>query len=389
MGRKMNGIGEKEPELQAGMYVIELLRAVLEERKPKEKPEMLSMGSIYRMAKKHSVECMAYDGAVQIAKPGDEAVMQKWKEGSRLCAMQDMVQKAESRQLFEELPAHGVRILPLKGCILKKLYPKEAYRQMTDLDILIEEENAGKAREVMKSLGYAEKPEWGGVNIYVKEPWMCIELHRRMLPTEFRNWKRYLNIWDRAVGNDGVYRMTWDDYYIYMIEHFAKHYYVSGSGIRSVLDIHIFLTKMKTELHPDYLEAEFRERKLQKFRTDMEELAQDWFSKGAAEEMQEKGRKVISSGTYGTEEGYFQNLEEELKEKYRVSWLVKVIYVFKRTFPGYRVMYDTYLIVKKVPLLLPVMWIYRIMAAIMKRPEKIVRELNFINRKEKEQQEKE
>lgn len=380
----MNGSREKELEFQAGMYVIELLRAVLEERKPKEKPDRLSMGSIYRMARIHSVECMAYDGAVQIAGAGDEAVMQKWKESSRISEMQSMVQKAESERLFRELPAHGIRILPLKGCIMKKLYPKEKYRQMTDLDILIDKENAGKARAVMKSLGYAEKSEWGGVDIYVKEPWMCIELHRFMLPTEFRNWKKYLNIWNRVTLKDGVYQMTWDDYYVYMIEHFAKHYYVSGSGIRSVLDIYIFLTKMKTELHLDYLEAEFRERKLQKFRMNMEALAQNWFSKGEIPELQERGKKVISSGTYGTEEGYFQNLEEELKRKYSVSWLVKCLYVIKRVFPGYRMMYDNYRIVKKVPLLLPVMWLYRIMAAVTKRPEKIVRELNFINRKEKE-----
>lgn len=380
----MSGIGEKELEFQAGLYVVELLRAVLEERKPKEKPDMLSMENIYRMAKKHSVECMAYDGAVQIAEPGDEAVMQKWKERSRLCGIQGMVQKAESEKLFKELPAHGIRILPLKGCIMKKLYPKESYRQMADLDILIDEENAGKAREVMEGLGYEGKSEWGGVDIYEKKPWMCIELHRFMLPTEFQNWKKYLNIWDRATGKDGVYRMTWDDYYVYMIEHFAKHYYVSGSGIRSVLDIYIFLTKMKTELHLDYLETEFRERKLQEFRINMEELAQKWFSKDAAEEMQESGRRVISSGTYGTEKGYFQNVEEELKRKYRASWLVKLIYMFKRIFPGYRVMYDNYPIVKKVPLLLPVMWIYRIITAVIKRPEKLKRELNFINRKEKE-----
>lgn len=380
----MSGIGEKELEFQAGLYVVELLRAVLEERKPKEKPDMLSMENIYRMAKKHSVECMAYDGAVQIAEPGDEAVMQKWKERSRLCGIQGMVQKAESEKLFKELPAHGIRILPLKGCIMKKLYPKESYRQMADLDILIDEENAGKAREVMEGLGYEGKSEWGGVDIYEKKPWMCIELHRFMLPTEFQNWKKYLNIWDRATGKDGVYRMTWDDYYVYMIEHFAKHYYVSGSGIRSVLDIYIFLTKMKTELHLDYLETEFRERKLQEFRINMEELAQKWFSKDAAEEMQESGRRVITSGTYGTEKGYFQNVEEELKRKYRASWLVKLIYMFKRIFPGYRVMYDNYPVVKKVPLLLPVMWIYRIITAVIKRPEKLKRELNFINRKEKE-----
>lgn len=380
----MSGIGEKELEFQAGLYVVELLRAVLEERKPKEKPDMLSMENIYRMAKKHSVECMAYDGAVQIAEPGDEAVMQKWKERSRLCGIQGMVQKAESEKLFKELPAHGIRILPLKGCIMKKLYPKESYRQMADLDILIDEENAGKAREVMEGLGYEEKPDGGGVDSYVKKPWLSVELHSLMIPTQYKNWKKYLDIWSRSKGKNGIYRMSWEDYYIYMIEHFAKHFYLSGSGIRSVMDIHIFLEKMEGRLHQNYLEKQFRERKLDKFCRDMETLAGNWFSRGMTDEMRKIEETIIFSGVYGTEEGHLMNAKRKITDKYRAPWLVKFIYVFKRIFPGYRVMYDNYPVVKKVPLLLPVMWLYRIITAVVKRPEKLKRELNFINRKEKE-----
>ena len=52
-------------DFQTGFYVIELLRAALEGRKPQEKPQALSMERIYRMAKKHSVECMAYAAVSQ------------------------------------------------------------------------------------------------------------------------------------------------------------------------------------------------------------------------------------------------------------------------------------------------------------------------------------
>ena len=78
------------------------------------------------------------------------------------------------------------------------------------------------------------------------------------------------------------------------------------------------------------------------------------------------------------------NAKRKITDKYRAPWLVKFIYVFKRIFPGYRVMYDSYPIVRKCPLMLPVMWIYRAAVAVCKRPEKLKRELNFINRKEKE-----
>ena len=380
----MSGIGEKELEFQAGLYVVELLRAVLEERKPKEKPDMLSMENIYRMAKKHSVECMAYDGAVQIAEPGDEAVMQKWKERSRLCGIQGMVQKAESEKLFKELPAHGIRILPLKGCIMKKLYPKESYRQMADLDILIDEENAGKAREVMEGLGDEKSRGEETVIPYVKKPWINVELHHSLLPVWKENHGRYQKIWECADEKNGIFQMSWDDYYIYMIEHFAKHFYLSGSGIRSVMDIYVFLEKMKGQLHPDYLEEQFQVRKLEKFRRDMERIADKWFFKGGVGEVEKAEEIIIFSGVYGTEKGYYRNIEERIAEKSYSQGLSKIIYVFKRIFPGYAFMCGAYPILRKCPPLLPVMWIYRAAVAVCKRPEKLKRELNFINRKEKE-----
>ena len=379
----MNETMKKEQAYRTGLYVVELLRAVLEERVPEKKPEDLSMESIYQMAKRHSVETMVYEGAVQIAGSGDGPVMEKWNKRSRLCGRQGSVQRAEGKKLCKELPAHGIRILPLKGCIMKDLYPKPEYRQMCDIDIFIDKENAGKAREVMEELGYVYVHSSGGVDNYEKKPWVSVELHSFMLPPKYKNSKKYRTIWERAIGKGGVYQMNWDDYYIYMIEHFAKHFYLGGSGIRSVLDIYIFLQQKQGCLHSKYLKDQMCDRKLEQFQKNMEKLAKNWFVDGNYGAMRDAEEVILLSGAYGTQEQYYRNIEEQIAGKYRIRWLVKLIYPVKRIFVDFHTMSDKYPILKKCPFLLPVMWMHRLGKALVANRDRVRRELKIIGKKDR------
>lgn len=89
---------------------------------------------------------------------------------------------------------------------------------------------------------------------------------------------------------NGVYHMNWDDYYLFLMEHFAKHFNESGSGIRFVLDIYIFLEAKKKELHPEYLKKKQKELGLEEFCREMEEIAYRWFD----------GRPEIRDSKYET-----------------------------------------------------------------------------------------
>ena len=57
--------------------------------------------------------------------------------------------------------------------------------------------------------------------------------------------------WDRVIKdeeNDYGYHMNHEDFYIYLVVHFYKHYEVGGSGIRSITDLYVFLKKFGTNL---------------------------------------------------------------------------------------------------------------------------------------------
>jgi hypothetical protein len=73
-----------------------------------------------------------------------------------LCAVQQsVVQDGEATQVLGILVRAGLSVVLLKGADLRlRVYPDPATRPMTDLDILVPPEQAGRARSILTDLGY-------------------------------------------------------------------------------------------------------------------------------------------------------------------------------------------------------------------------------------------
>ena len=165
-----------QQKMAVGRYLTELLSAVLAKRAPRPKPDGLTWDEIRRMAKRHSVQSIAYAGAVQAA--GEEAsdVMEEWLLDSGMCIAQGKVQMSERSRIFRKLTGEGIRILPLKGCVMKELYPLPEYRQMADLDILVDPQNVERAGRLLLDLGFSVRHAGESYHdAYEKKPWLSIE----------------------------------------------------------------------------------------------------------------------------------------------------------------------------------------------------------------------
>lgn len=112
---------QEQEKILAAKYLIELIRSVLEERKPQPKPEKVSMKQLFLTAKNNNLICMAYDALRQIAEPEDADIMKKWQKTSQSCTVMDVVQRSEGNKIFRAFTEQGeIRILPMKGWIIWK-----------------------------------------------------------------------------------------------------------------------------------------------------------------------------------------------------------------------------------------------------------------------------
>lgn len=377
---------EKDCQLRTGYYLIHLLKSVLNGTCPDPIPDGgVTIKELYRMAKRHNVDYIAYTGASRVPDIQMGEYEEKWQTRSMKCAMQGVIQLAERDKLYRILPEAGVRILPLKGCFVKEMYPKPEYRQMADLDMLIDEENAEKVREVMEQNGY-DTEEFGKWHHdgYRKKPWCTVEIHRNMLPKAVKNQKKYKNIWDRAyeeVPDSGVYRLNWSDFYIYMLEHFAKHFRGAGSGIRSVMDIYVFLQKKGSELDREYLKKQLKMLDLWEFKEKMEQIAEHWFGSGTAGGYPAWEQMIICAGAYGTKELYYASRMEYYKERYHFTWAAKLHYLSEMVFLDFDGMSVLYPVLDKVPILLPFCWIHRILRILLRKRSTIKETLSEMKEK--------
>lgn len=67
---------------------------------------------------------------------------------------------ASFEQLSQQLTAHGIAHMPVKGYYLRQLYPVPELRTFGDIDILIHPEDRRKAHQLMMALGYTAGQDW-------------------------------------------------------------------------------------------------------------------------------------------------------------------------------------------------------------------------------------
>ena len=121
------------------------------------------------------------------------------------------------------LEAAGVKVLIVKGPVLAlHLYPRPDLRPMEDLDLLVEESEAGRAREALKALGYAARP---GSPTELKRGSTTIDLEADLwywTPVEAERARREAVTLES--GGLRLRTLSWEDHFVFILAHSAAHH---------------------------------------------------------------------------------------------------------------------------------------------------------------------
>jgi hypothetical protein len=226
------------------------------------------------------------------------------------------------------------------------------------VDVLYDKRHRRALDALMRSLGYVCEASDPNHDEYHRPPCVAIEMHRNLL-TDFKTVDAYYaDIWSRLTPvGEGEYRMSDEDFYIYQTVHTMKHFIGGGTGIRSILDVFVYLRK-KPNLDREYLARELDKLGLRAFHEKLERLSDVWFG-GAemTEDLLPISEYILGSGTYGLAAQKAVNVSARTRGG-------RIGYLFARAFPPYWFMAEKYPSLRRVPILLPFYWIYRIVRAI-------------------------
>lgn len=322
-----------------------------------------------KIARRHKIEVMFYYGALNCGFGQDEPLMQELFTlvCGNIAANEQQIYSV--KEIFSAFDEQEIDYLPLKGVLLKNIYPKPEMRSMGDADILIKTQQYNKIRPIMVKLGYKKVTESDHEFIWKKNN-INIELHKMLIPSYNKDYYSYFGDgWSLAKLKNGTsYSMTDEDQLIYLFTHFAKHYRDAGIGIKHMTDLWVY-RKSKPALDEKYIKKELTALQLYSFYVNIINTLAVWFDGRENDEKTDFITDVIfNSGVYGTRD------KHAISEAVKISKStdkVKTRKFFKLIFPSFQVMRIKYPCLKKAPFLLPIMWIHRILMTILFKGDRI------------------
>lgn len=328
----------------ASRYMVYVIRCILNQLELKKFPTNITWKTIWVLAKRNCVEALMGRCLQGYSEVPAEIRM----ESKRICnetLYRQLCFDVEREQVVRELEKQKLAYLMLKGINISKYYPGAGMRWMSDNDILcayIQPEQSGgyrtkgdnaeevrfweqKAREgiqiAMERCGFTLKDKGVCHDAYIKQPMFKFEMHHQLFEETMDEGvsQYYQNPWKRAMQdeeNPYLYYYSKEDEYLYMVTHAYKHFSRSGSGIRTLIDMYVYL-KNNESMDWNYISMQLKILKQEEFELLLRNTVIHAFSVGGKLTTQEWDTifYMIGSGTFGTSQNRIQHCLEKLEKE--------------------------------------------------------------------------
>lgn len=329
-----------------------------------ELPPGFNIAEALHKAERQNIITIVYSGIYNCGLDGKNEVIKKAFTSVCKSIMVSEMQIYNLSAIENAFENNGIDYMLLKGARIKKSYPKPEMRSMSDIDILIKLEQYERIKVIMQGLGFIEKQESDHELIWEKEN-IVIELHKRVIPSYNKDYYSYFDDgWKFAsaieVGKKHSYLMDKNDEFVYLFMHFCKHFRDSGIGIRHLIDLWYYKNNNQ-DLDENYILKKLEELKVEEFYQNILRTIDCWFyGKESDEKVEFITNVIFFEGKFTFNQA--KVLSASLK-KYKQGEKVKTQKIkrfFSSIFVPFKIMCEQYKFLKKLPFLLPFMWVYHL-----------------------------
>ncbi len=374
---------EKDETVRYGKLLFSILNDYLSDTKSSLSIEEKDLPTLINIAKDNSILIVTYLALKHEGVSFPSKVEAKLNEYSSRNLRKTILFEEERKALYAYMDEKKISYLPLKGIIINELYKDYGSREFADNDILFDLKYKRDIKKFFLSRGYdiEQYGEWIH-DVYQKKPFFNFEMHKYLFADQMndeviKSFEKYFEHYlEKGKKKENSYErvVSKEDFFIYFMAHFYKHYAKDGCGVRSLLDIKVFLDKNPT-LNWEYLDEEFKKIKIDGFVKEIVSTTNDLFS---GNELNEKETEIllymISNGTYG-------NIEAGVKNSLKKG--SKGRYIFRRLFPPMTFYKVNYPGIYKTKVLIPFAWFKRLFKALTKSRKKVKAELKLVKENEK------
>lgn len=310
-------------------------------------PQMLEQ--VYTLAARHDLAHLVGQGASKMQLT-ESPSLEKCKKAAMTALMRQTRQAYDYQNICDLLETQKIPVLPLKGSVLRQLYPEPWQRTSCDIDILVKKEDIFQATELLEAEGWKRWEQSSNEITFTSKGNTVLELHHSLMEDHVTLPVKAIlaDIWQYAQPVNGKQyhrQLPAEWFYCCHLAHMAKHMVYGGCGVRPFLDLWI--------LDKKYPRLELPEGSgLEKFQQAAQKLSGIWFSGEPMDKfsclLQDY---ILSGGTYGS-------LKNQV-DMQQVKKGGKGKYIFARLFPSFREMAGLFPVLQKRRWLTPVFYIVR------------------------------
>lgn len=356
--------------------LIEFLNSAIHGEKIECSSNDIQWEGLLEEARAHNVQSLVYSGiGSKTLSNINKETSEQWKKETFLSGVYQLNHINQISYVLNELNQINIPVIVLKGLVIRDLYPKSELRTMSDADILVEEENLEKVKELLLKLGYEETGITPFHLNYEKNN-LKIELHWNIsIEEHFEGVTKYVeDMWENAVevqiGTSKALSMNYDDLAIYLCMHMAKHLRSCGFGVRQLCDLVLLVEQKGSLINWKNFILKTKGFGIDKFSVIIFQMCKKLFNLSIPKELENYTnvdgifldmltQEILDSGVHGKrdEDKILAKLAAYRLEKKEDATLVKYI---KYMFPSVKYLdASKYGYAKRNKILLPIAWIHR------------------------------
>ncbi|MBR4769113.1 MAG: nucleotidyltransferase family protein, partial [Lachnospiraceae bacterium] len=256
---------------------------------------------VYRMARQNDLApitdyILETQGILTPESPGFPA----FQKARRLSVFRTEGQQYLLRTAGKILSSRKIPYVPLKGAVIRSLYPEPWMRTSCDVDVLVKPEDFQRAViALQEEAGVTETSKTEHDVSLGFSNGEKVELHFTLIEESkiMRAAKTLKDVWPVVeFGTEDPYEGTLPDdvFYYYHIAHLAKHFEIDGCGIRPVLDA--WLLNRLPAFDKAKRDALLERGGLKRFADCVEKLGRYWFEGEEADETVLELERFILAG---------------------------------------------------------------------------------------------
>lgn len=338
-------------------------------------PEDFDLRDAIIILQKNGMISAGYVGACNCGVDEQDPIMEKIKDRYCVEFVRSQIQMEMLEQLYRAFEEKGIDYMPVKGAVMKAVYPSHVLRQMSDADILFRESQRDALETLMKELGYEYREEsdheWKW-----QAPGLFIELHKRLVSSDEKNQYSYFGDgWQWGKKQEGCrWLMNHEDAFIYEFGHFTRHYCKGGIGLRHLVDLWMHL-RNAPDMDKAYVRRQMNKLHFGEFYKNVMDAIEGVFcDKPMSEEAQHIVRMVFGGGRIIHREEVAISAISSKEDGSAKKGKLRV--ALKRVFPAKKHIIWNYPQFKKLPL--PVAWVAR-WFSLLGNPERVQRRVDRMN----------